>query len=112
MLPTNKWVFLALTTNTATQKQNGFRYTLPSTTTQTSVFDTRGPTGAFYDLSIDATIFIGNDGIHGASNNWLQYVRMYLNYFPNSVDEMINLATMDTGNIYHVLDISFTSLIL
>ena len=86
-----------MTTNSATGLQNGFRYTLPSTSAQTVVFSTRGPIGAFYDMAINGTVYIGGDFTYSASNAWMQYVRLYLNYVPNSEDEMINLATMSTG---------------
>ena len=100
MLPLDQWVFLCSTTSTIEQKQNGFRYTLPSTSTQIVAFGTRLPIGSFYDLASNATVFIGGDIFKSLSNNWLQAVRLYLNYFPNSVDEMINLAIMETGNIF------------
>ena len=106
LLPLEQWVFLATSASTATtpQKQTGFRYTLSSTSTQVVAFDTRGPTGSFYDLAINATIFIGGDDQfeNNLVNFWLQNVRLYLNYCPNSVDEMINLATMETGNIFTI----------
>ena len=100
LIPTNKWVFLALTTNTVTQIQNGFRYTLPSTSEQKVVFNTRDPPGILFDMKIGGTVFIGGDTVYNLGDFWLQYVRMYLNYFPNSEDEMINLAVMETGNIF------------
>ena len=100
MIPPNKWVFLALTTNTVTQIQNGFRYTLPSTSEQKVVFNTRDPPGILFDMEIGGTVFIGGDTVYNLGDFWLQYVRMYLNYFPNSEDEMINLAVMETGNIF------------
>ena len=95
-------MFLALTTNTGTtpHKQNGFRYTLPSTSSQTVVFDTRNPSGSFYDLEIGGQVFVGGDNWIPKSNFWIQYFRVYINYFPNSVDEMINLAIMGIGNIF------------
>ena len=110
--PTNTWVFEVMATSTISQKQNGFRYTLPSTSTQTKAFDTRAPSGSFYELEIGATIYVGGCFKHPAANYWLQNVRMYLNYFPNSVDEMLNLAIMDTGSINHALNIPLTSLML
>ena len=100
LLPVGQWVFLCSTTSTIAQKQNGFRYTLPSTSTQTVAFGTRSPSGSFYDLARNATVYIGGDGYKPMSSNWLQAVRLYLNYFPNSVDEMINLAVMETSNIF------------
>ena len=112
MFPTSQWVFVVLTTSTISQKQNGFRYTLPSTSTQTVIFGTRSPTGSFYDLDIGGKISIGGDGYYSPANAWLQYVRVYLNYFPKSADEMLNLAIMDTGSINHALNIHLTSLML
>ena len=106
MFPISQWVFVVLTTSTISQKQNGFRYTLPSTSAQTPIFDTRSPIGSFYDLDIGGKISIGADAWNSPANAWLQYVRVYLNYFPKSVDEMLNLAIMDTGSINHALDIS------
>lgn len=97
MLPVDQWVFLAVTTTTISQKQTGFRYTLPSTSTQTTVLNSRSPIGSFYDLSIGSSVFLGDDPWYSPANAWLQYVRLYLNYYPSSLDEMINLAIMDTG---------------
>ena len=112
LFPLNQWVFVVLTTSTISQKQNGFRYTLPSTSTRKAIFNTRSPTGSFYDLNIGGKIFIGGDDYYTPANAWLQYVRVYLNYIPNSEDEMLNLAIMNTGNIHHALDILLTSLML
>ena len=89
-----------MTTSTVTQQQNGFRYTLPDTSTQIKTFETRTPTGLFYDLKNSATVFVGGDPFYAITDFWLQNVRLYLNYFPNSVDEMINLAIANTGNIF------------
>ena len=97
--PIGQWVFLALTSSTILQKQNGFRYTLPSTSTQTVILATRGATSSFYNLSLSATVYIGDDNSYNIANAWLHYVRLYLNYFPNSEEEMLNLATLDSGNI-------------
>lgn len=100
LYPLNQWVFLAVGTNTNTpQQQSGIRYTLPSTSTQTIKFATRGPTGSFYDLAYNATVFIGGDNVKLMGGIWVQNVRLYLNYFPTSKDEMLNLAIMSTGNI-------------
>ena len=107
MLPIGKWVFFALSTSSTLQKQTGFRYTLPSASTQTTALATI--TGPFYDVLIDSTIFIGDDSYYDPANAWLQYVRLYLNYYPSSLDEMINLAISDTGSTHHALDISLTS---
>ena len=95
-------MFLAssITTIALPHKQNGFRYTLPSTSSQTAVFDTRNPisSGQFYDLDINGGVYVGGDPWRPPPNFWIQYFRVYINYFPNSVDEMINLAIMDTGS--------------
>ena len=104
-------MFVVLTTSTILQKQNGFRYTLPSTSTQTLVFDSRSPNGAFYDLKITGRINIGRDSDYNPAYAWLQHVKLYLNYFPNSEDELINLATMDTGNI-SIVHLLLTTLVL
>ena len=90
------------------QKQNGFRYTLTSTSSRIVAFGSREPSGSFFDLSIAATIFIGGDlsYLNTGINFWLQNVRLYLNYFPDSVDEMINLAIMDTGNFFYAVNIA------
>ena len=60
---------------------------------------TRSPSGSFYNLSSSATVYIGDDNWYNIANAWLHYVRLYLNYFPNSEEEMLNLATMVSGNI-------------
>ena len=101
MLPIGQWVFLALAVNTNTQTENGFRYTLPSISDPVIVFATTTPTssGQLYGLAPNSTYFIGGDPYYGNVNStWLQYVKLYVDYFPNSIDEMINLATLDTGN--------------
>ena len=101
LLPIGTWVFLAMSTNTNAQVQNGFRYTLPSTSTQTLVYGSRSPTsgGVFYDLASNGTYFLGGDTWLGdAGNVVLQYVRLYVDYFSNSNNEMINLASLDSGN--------------
>ena len=97
-----------MATNTAStpQKQNGFRYTLTDTSTQKIVFGTRNPTGSYYDLKNNGTVFIGGDNYHNKANSVLQYIRLYLNYFPDSEDEMINIATMETGNVF-ILQLEF-----
>lgn len=97
-------MFLATSINTATtpQKQNGFRYTLTSSSDRVVAFDTRAPKGSFYDLAINGNIFVGGDTFYANdAEYWLQGARLYLNYFPDTVDEMINLAIMETGNIFH-----------
>ena len=109
MLPLGKWVFVAMATDTAStpQKQHGFRYTLTDTSTQKIVYGTRNPIGSYYDLdNSDSKVFIGGDDFHAKAHSVLQYVRLYLNYFPDSEDEMINLATMDTGTIF-ILQLEF-----
>ena len=111
MFPLDTWVFLALSTSTISQKQTGFRYTLPSTSTQTMALASRSPIGSFYDLEIGSTAFIGGDPWYDPARAWLQYVRVYINYYPNSMDEMLNLAIMDTGSILYALDI-YLSLLL
>lgn len=97
MFPLGQWVFLALSTSTTSQKQTGFRYTLTSTSTRTIHLETIS--GSFYDMEIDGTIFIGGDSWYNTANALQQYVRFYLNYYPSTEDEFINLATMDTGTI-------------
>ena len=97
MFPIGEWVFVALATNTNTQMQNGFRYTLPSTSTQTIVYGSRSATsgGVFFDLASNGTYFLGGDPWDPNAGVILQYVRLYIDYFPNSVDEMINLANYE-----------------
>ena len=99
-------MFLAISVNVETtpQKQYGFRYTLSSTSTRTIAFNNREPpSGSFYQLQINATIFIGGDDFFRNNGNnfeyWQQSVRLYLNYSPQTQNEFINLAIMDTGNI-------------
>ena len=110
LLPLGQWVFLALSTNTDIKKHTGFRYTLASTSSRVAAFNTRGPSGSnFYNLANNSNIFIGADNNYknNGSEFWLQSVTLYLNYYPNSVDEMINLAIMETGNIFHYPDRAF-----
>ena len=103
MAPVGQWVFFALATNTQTQKQNGFRYTLPSTSTQYAEFATRSPpAGLFYDLNSGGSIFVGGDPFNALPNFSLQYFRVYLDYFAASTEEMLSLAIMNTGNIFHM----------
>ena len=95
-------MFVASSINTAISphKQFGFLYKLPSTSDQTVIFHTRSPdsSGNFYDLEINGEVQIGGDAWKPATNFWIQYFRAYLNYFPKSVEEMVNLAIMDTGS--------------
>ena len=97
-------MFLAtsISGDTSPQKDYGFRYTLPTTATQTAFLDSRTSSGSFHSLSKDATLFIGGDPFYpnNAVNYWLQRVRIYVNYCPETVDEMINLAIMETGNFF------------
>ena len=102
LLPLGQWVFIASAVNSATQNQSGFRYTLPSTSTQTIVFNIKTSTGGlFYDLAPNVSVLLGGNsfGLYYSCNCDLQYARVYVNYFPNSSDEYINLALMNTGNI-------------
>ena len=101
MFPLDKWVFIALSTTTNLQKQTGFRYILTSTTARTTYLASRSPSGSFYDLSIGSTAFIGGDPFYAPARAWIQYVRVYLNYYPNTVDEFLNLAVLNTGSIHH-----------
>ena len=68
---------------------------------QKALIGTRNPpSGSFYKLKIGGKVIIGEDAWYNPANAWMQYVRLYLNYFPNSEEEMINLAIMNTGNIF------------
>ena len=103
-------MFLATAVNNGStpQKQNGFRYTLTSTSTSTPIisFANREPIGSLNNLVITGTVFIGGDIFYpnNGVNYWMQGVRSYVNYFPNSEDDMINLAIMETGNTFHYSD--------
>lgn len=63
-------------------------------------FKTRSPSGAFYDLAENVMLYLGGDhrGEYEPCRCELRYARVYINYYPNSEDEYINLAMMDTGN--------------
>ena len=90
--------------------QNGFRYTLSSTSVQEIVFANRpAASGNFYDLSPTASVLLGGDN-HGYSSCLcdLQDARVYVDYYPDSADEYINLAVMNTGKIK--LKFGFTKL--
>mgnify|MGYP000934467756 CR=1 FL=1 len=106
MFPLNQWVFVVLTTSTISQQQYGYRYSLPSTSTRISMVENRTPTGSFYNLDIGGKVFIGGDDYDSPANAWLQYVRVYLNYFPTSGDEVVNLAVMETGSNFSTLNIA------
>ena len=100
LVPVGQWTFFASATSTTTQKQSGFRYSLPSTSTRSMTFKTRSPSGAFYDLAENVMLYLGGDhrGEYEPCRCELRYARVYINYYPNSEDEYINLAMMDTGN--------------
>ena len=66
-------------------------------------FKTRPPVGGlFYDLAPNVTLYVG--GHHIAEAGFIsclcdiRYARVYINYYPSSEDEYINLANMDPGN--------------
>jgi hypothetical protein len=65
------------------------------------VYGKRELTGApYYPLASNTTFFLGGDDLgYDSCNCSLQYARVYINYFPNSTDEYINLALMNTGNL-------------
>ena len=94
-------MFYALSMDRAT-KLNGFRYALSSTSTQEIHFKSKKDT--YWELSSDNTIFIGGDKYYESADIWLQNVRLYSNYFPDSEGEMINLAIRDSGNICYTLN--------
>ncbi len=63
-------------------------------------FQNRSPpdSGSFYPLLQNATVYIGGSPYDGAYCSCdLQYARIYIDYFPNSLDEMINLAIIEAG---------------
>ena len=103
MIPVGQWTFLATATSTKIQEQSGFRYSLLPTLELWMRFRTRAPPApdaAFYDLTPNAILDVGGDHT-GQSNSCdceLRYARVYINYYPSSQDEYINLAMMDTGN--------------
>ena len=101
MLPTGEWVFIGLALNSATTKQSGFRYRLSSASIQTIVYASRGSSGGtFYDLQPTASVLVGGDSFYYPSCGCqLRYARVYVDYFPDSADEYINLCIMDTGKI-------------
>lgn len=98
MFPSNQWVFVALATDTTSNKQNGFRYII-SSTTATWEFKTRSSVGNFYPLKQTGKITLGGGNGNGNCACSLRYARIYIDYYPNSVDEMINLAIMEQGII-------------
>lgn len=98
-MPVGQWVFLGFGGNTTGNIQSGFRYTLSSTAGQTIVFANRVWTDA-YDITSNAVVWVGGDNLGYLSCGCeLQYARVYADYFPNSEDEYINLANMNTGNL-------------
>jgi hypothetical protein len=63
-------------------------------------FQNRSPYegGSFYPLWQNGTVYIGGSPYDGDyCSCYLQYARVYIDYFPNSLDEMINLAIMEAG---------------
>jgi len=65
-------------------------------------FKTRTPAGLgqFYDLAPNATFYVGGDHFdyYDSCGCDIRYARVYINYYPKSEDEYINLAMMDRGN--------------
>lgn len=61
-------------------------------------FNTRSANGSYYQLSQTAKVYVGRGSLddYGCACT-LSHVRIYVDYFPSSADEMINLAIMDQG---------------
>ncbi len=93
----SQWVFLALATNFTSNFKREFRNTLSSTTVTTLEFENRTADSTFYLLSQSAKIYIGGDPFYTPSPATFQYVQLYIDCFPNSPDEMTDLAIMDPG---------------
>ncbi len=99
MFPTGEWVFLALGTDSTANMEYGFRYYPQSTTNLTAFFNTRTLSSPSYNITPSCTAFWGGDTFYNSPGQTLQYVRVYIDYVPTSLDQMINLAMMQQGGI-------------
>ena len=96
MFPSTAWVFLSQGTDTTTNIQYGIRYHLQSISQQTIFYLTRTLPGTAYSATPATQAFWGGAINHPGtgSTRILSYVRFFLDYVPNSRDQMINLAMM------------------
>lgn len=99
MLPLNEWVFLCLGIRNSVNTQYGFRYHLNADKTSNIVFKEKVRQTALHTISPSSTIYWGGDPFHEVCYCTLQYVRFYIDYVPDSQDEMINLAINSVDGI-------------
>lgn len=105
MAPIGKWVFFGTGVDSVAKKNYGFRYYLNSESSSNYKLATR--TKNFYTLNYPtAQLNIGGvatdsgypETHFGTTWGTLQYVRLFFDYTPTTVDEFINIATMEAGS--------------
>lgn len=110
MLPLNEWVFLCIGIRGSTNMQYGFRYHLKNDQTSTIFFKQQNPSGTLYTIDPSSEISLGGDLYAGLCYCTLQYVRFYIDYVPDSQDQMINLAlNSEDSKIMFKFDSLFTN---
>ena len=88
-------MFLAVGTDASKNVQYGYRYN-PNDLTKQHKF--RNLPASSYNVTPSSTAFWAGDTFGSSSVLALAYVRLYIDYFPTSGDQMMDLATMNQGS--------------
>ena len=89
------WVFLSMSSSKFDNLQFGFTYKLDSSGPEAYFTNRSFGVSAIPIILQNSSITYGNDYIFPYCTCSFQYIRVYLDYFPTTYDEMLNLALMD-----------------
>ena len=59
------------------------------------------PLDAMYSITSAGKVFWGGDTLYQSYGQSVQYTRLYLDYVPTSLGQMLNLAWMHPGGVFN-----------